>query len=132
MINRYDCPEISEIWSEKRKFQTYLEVELALTSALEGKKIPKGVSEAVKENSKILQLGAKWYIFSSATAPPIKYLEPIVENIKTKYDQSIVTCGVYSSEIKIACDVKDIMLRTIVPYQNAKTKTPLSAKRSKS
>ena len=53
MINRYDCPEISEIWSEKSKFQTYLEVELALTSALEGKKIPKGVSEAVKENSKI-------------------------------------------------------------------------------
>lgn len=50
MINRYDCPEISEIWSEKSKFQTYLEVELALTSALEGKKIPKGVSEAVKEN----------------------------------------------------------------------------------
>lgn len=53
MINRYDCPEISEIWSEKCKFQTYLEVELALTNALEGKKIPEGVAKTVKENSKV-------------------------------------------------------------------------------
>ncbi|MEX0798946.1 MAG: adenylosuccinate lyase [Bacteriovoracaceae bacterium] len=53
MIERYDCAEISEIWKDHNKFSTYLQVELALTKALEGKKIPKGVHEAVKNAAKI-------------------------------------------------------------------------------
>lgn len=33
MINRYTSPEMAAIWSEKNKFQTYLEVELACLQA---------------------------------------------------------------------------------------------------
>lgn len=53
MINRYDAPEISDIWKDTYKFKTYLDVEIALIEALEGKKIPQGVSHAVKEKAQI-------------------------------------------------------------------------------
>ncbi len=53
MIERYNCPEISDIWNENNKFKTYLEVELALMEALEGKRIPQGVSATIREKSKI-------------------------------------------------------------------------------
>lgn len=53
MINRYDCPEISEIWNDTNKFRQFLEVELALLKALEGKKIPEGIEEVVREKSQI-------------------------------------------------------------------------------
>ncbi len=53
MISRYDSPEISDIWNEYNKFKTYLDVELALIEALEGRRIPKGVSLAIREKAKI-------------------------------------------------------------------------------
>lgn len=53
MIERYNSPEISDIWSEQSKFKTFLEVELALIKALEGKRIPEGISQAIKEKAKI-------------------------------------------------------------------------------
>ena len=53
MIERYDCPEISDIWKDQNKFATYLKVELALTKALEGKKIPEGITEAIRGKAKI-------------------------------------------------------------------------------
>lgn len=53
MIERYNCPEISDIWNDYNKFKTYLEVELALIEALEGVKIPEGISKVVKEKAKI-------------------------------------------------------------------------------
>lgn len=53
MINRYDCPEISDIWSDYNKFKTYLEVEIALIEALEGVKIPEGIAKVVREKAKI-------------------------------------------------------------------------------
>lgn len=53
MITRYDSPEISDIWKDSNKFKTYLEVELALTEALEGRRIPIGVATAIKEKSQI-------------------------------------------------------------------------------
>lgn len=53
MIERYNCNEISDIWSEHNKFKTFLEVELALTEALEGKVIPAGISQTIREKAKI-------------------------------------------------------------------------------
>ncbi|MAZ47128.1 MAG: adenylosuccinate lyase [Halobacteriovoraceae bacterium] len=53
MIERYNCPEISDIWDDYHKFKTYLEVEIALIEALEGVKIPEGISKVVKEKAKI-------------------------------------------------------------------------------
>ena len=38
MIPRYECPEISHLWTEEHKFKTFLKVELALLEALESEK----------------------------------------------------------------------------------------------
>lgn len=48
MIPRYDKSTISNLWTEEAKFSTYLEVELAVLKALEGKKAPKGISDQIK------------------------------------------------------------------------------------
>lgn len=53
MIERYASPEISDIWKDFNKFKTFLDIEIALIEALEGKIIPKGVALAVKEKSQI-------------------------------------------------------------------------------
>lgn len=53
MIERYKVPEISDIWSSYFKFKTFMDVELALIEALEGKKIPQGIAVAIKDKVKI-------------------------------------------------------------------------------
>ncbi len=54
MIPRYDRSEISSIWSEAQKFQFYLDVELALISALESKSIaPRGSAEVIRGSVEI-------------------------------------------------------------------------------
>lgn len=53
MIERYDSPEIADIWKDFNKFKTYLDVELALLKALEGKRIPKGIVDTVTQKAKI-------------------------------------------------------------------------------
>lgn len=53
MIERYDSPEISDIWKDFNKFKTYLDVELALLKALEGKRIPIGIAEIISSKAKI-------------------------------------------------------------------------------
>lgn len=53
MIPRYEVKEISALWNEERRFQKFLEVELALLKALEKRnKIPQGTAKAF-ENVKI-------------------------------------------------------------------------------
>ena len=54
MIERYSRKEISKIWSEKNKYQIWLDVELAAAEAMEKLKIiPKGVSKSIKKKAKI-------------------------------------------------------------------------------
>lgn len=53
MIPRYDLPEISNLWNENAKFETYLEVELAILKSLEGEKVPEGTAEKIKKSAKI-------------------------------------------------------------------------------
>lgn len=53
MIERYESPEIADIWKDFNKFKTFLDVELALLKALEGKRIPKGIVESVSQKAKI-------------------------------------------------------------------------------
>jgi adenylosuccinate lyase len=53
MISRYEVKDISVLWNEERRFQKFLEVEMALLKALEKKnKIPQGTAKAF-ENVKI-------------------------------------------------------------------------------
>ncbi len=53
MIPRYDRSEISELWDEKAKFSTYLEVELAILKSLEGDKVPEGTAQTIRDKAVI-------------------------------------------------------------------------------
>jgi adenylosuccinate lyase len=49
MISRYEVKDISQLWTDQKRFETFLKVELALLKALETKKIiPSGVAAAFK------------------------------------------------------------------------------------
>lgn len=50
MIPRYEVKEISSLWTEQKRFQTFLQVEIALLKALEKKnKIPAGTANAFND-----------------------------------------------------------------------------------
>lgn len=53
MIPRYQKKEISNIWSDQHKFETFLKAELAIIKAQEGTNIPIGTSEKIKALAKI-------------------------------------------------------------------------------
>lgn len=53
MIPRYEKKEISQIWSDEFKFNTYLKVELAILKSLEGEYIPQGTAEKIEKNATI-------------------------------------------------------------------------------
>ena len=54
MISRYEVTEISKIWTDQYKFETYLKYELALIKALETNNIcKKGISEEIKKVAKV-------------------------------------------------------------------------------
>lgn len=54
MIPRYEVKEISNIWSDQNKFETFFKVELALLDSLEKFNIiPKGTSEKTQSASKV-------------------------------------------------------------------------------
>jgi adenylosuccinate lyase len=52
MIPRYSRPELAALWSDERRYQTWLDVELAATQAMEalapGKPVPAGTAAAVR------------------------------------------------------------------------------------
>ena len=49
MIERYTRPEIGAVWSEERKLETWLEVELAVVDALaERGEVPRADAEAIR------------------------------------------------------------------------------------
>lgn len=53
MIDRYSLPKMRAIWSEENKFQTWLDVEIAVCEAQEHfGRIPKGTSAKVKSGAK--------------------------------------------------------------------------------
>ena len=52
MISRYTRPEIGAVWSDERRMQGWLEVELAATDAwADGGKVPAGVAAACRERA---------------------------------------------------------------------------------
>jgi adenylosuccinate lyase len=52
MIPRYEIKEMSQIWSDQKRFETFLKVELSLLKALEKKsKIPTGTAKAFESVS---------------------------------------------------------------------------------
>ena len=54
MISRYSRKELTSVWSEENKYKIWLNVEIAVTQAMEKLGyIPKGVSLIVKKKGKI-------------------------------------------------------------------------------
>ena len=54
MIERYSRKQLTDIWSEKNKYQIWLDVEVAAAEAMEKMgQIPKGVSSLVRKKAKI-------------------------------------------------------------------------------
>jgi adenylosuccinate lyase len=54
MIPRYTRPEMAELWSQTRKYETWLEVELAACEAMEqAGTVPAGTAAEVREKAKI-------------------------------------------------------------------------------
>jgi adenylosuccinate lyase len=51
LVPRYECKDISRIWSDENKFDTFLKVELALLESLEeaGERIPRGTAKAIRD-----------------------------------------------------------------------------------
>lgn len=53
MIERYSRPEFAEIWSDSSRFQTWLQVELAVCRAMESRgMVPEGTANDVQSKSK--------------------------------------------------------------------------------
>ncbi len=55
MISRYDIKEVSDLWSEHARYESFLEVELALLQAWEEQAdfVPKGTAAKIKEIAKV-------------------------------------------------------------------------------
>ncbi|MFZ4712416.1 MAG: adenylosuccinate lyase [Bacteriovoracaceae bacterium] len=56
MIPRYECKEISSLWTEEKKFEYFLKVELKLLQVLESKReyrIPQGLSQTIQSQASI-------------------------------------------------------------------------------
>ena len=52
MIPRYTRPELTELWSDHHRYETWLRIELAACSAMESAgRVPKGTAEAVREKA---------------------------------------------------------------------------------
>src|SRR2546421_11233794 len=52
MIPRYTRPELTELWSDRHRYETWLRIELAACSAMESAgRVPKGTAEAVREKA---------------------------------------------------------------------------------
>jgi adenylosuccinate lyase len=52
MISRYARPELQALWSDQRRFDTWLEVELAATAAMEAEgQVPAGTAARVRERA---------------------------------------------------------------------------------
>lgn len=55
MISRYEVPEISQLWTDQTKYETFLEVELAVLQAWEelGDFVPEGTSAKIRELAQV-------------------------------------------------------------------------------
>jgi adenylosuccinate lyase len=54
MIDRYTRPAMAELWSDRRRFERYLEVELAASAAMEEAGIvPAGVTAALRQRARV-------------------------------------------------------------------------------
>lgn len=98
MVPRYEQKDMSEIWSDKSKFEIFLQVELAVMRALEEyKKIPKGTAGSIANQAKINPERID-EIERTVKHDVIAFCTSITENLKAS-DAKYFHYGVTSSDI---------------------------------
>ncbi|PIK16686.1 adenylosuccinate lyase [Halobacteriovorax sp. JY17] len=97
MISRYDKKEISNIWTEENKFQTYLDVELAILKSLEGTRVPKGTSETIRKTA-VINVPRILEIEKETRHDIIAFCTSITENLEPEIGK-FFHFGVTSSDI---------------------------------
>jgi adenylosuccinate lyase len=136
MIDRYSLPEMKKIWSEENKFQTWLDVEIAVCEAQEHfGKIPAGTAEKVKAGGKFC-VERIHEIEAETHHDLIAFVKCVTENLGE--EGRYVHYGVTSYDIEDtasalrmqqACDliIKDIekLLEAIAKLAKAHKMTPM-------
>jgi adenylosuccinate lyase len=115
MIPRYNVSQISDIWSDEYKFKCWLNVELAILSALEGKQVPTGISEQIAAKAKI-NLGRIETIEADVHHDVIAFCSSITEQLPPELGRYF-HFGVTSSDIidsALMIQVRD-SLKIVVP-----------------
>ncbi len=97
MILRYKEKEISSLWTDESKFRTFLEVELAILKALEGKKVPQGISDKIKESA-VVRVDRIKEIEETVKHDIIAFCTSITENMEPEISKYF-HFGVTSSDI---------------------------------
>ena len=116
MIPRYQKEEISHIWSEENKFQTYLKTELALLKSLEQHKvIPQGISKKIEAKANI-NINRINEIEQTTQHDIIAFCSSITENLESEVGKYF-HFGVTSSDIidsSTMLQIKDSMILVLV------------------
>ena len=97
MIPRYDKKEISSLWTEHAKFETYLDVELAILKSLEGDKVPEGTADKIREKA-VINVDRVNEIEAQTRHDVIAFCTSITENLDPEFGKYF-HFGVTSSDI---------------------------------
>ena len=101
MIERYSRKEIKNIWSEKNKYQIWLDIEIAAAQAMEKlKTIPKGVSVKIRKKAKI-NVNRIHKIESKVHHDVIAFLTSITEKVGP--EGKFLHMGMTSSDVLDTC-----------------------------
>jgi len=136
MIDRYSLPKMKAVWSEQNKFQSWLDVEIAVCEAQErAGKIPKGVTQKIKARAKF-SVERIEEIEKETAHDLIAFLKAVTDNLgeEGKY----LHYGVTSYDIedtatalrmRQACDIiiEDLenLLKSIAKLAKEHKKTPM-------
>ena len=104
MIERYSRKQLTDIWSEKNKYQIWLDVEVAAAEAMEKMgQIPKGVASVVRKKAKI-DVKRIHQIESKVKHDVIAFLTSVTEKagIKARYlHQGMTSSDVLDTSLNI-------------------------------
>ena len=123
MIPRYEKKEISKIWEDHNKFETYLKVELAILQALEGDKVPTGVTQKIKDKA-VINPARIDEIEKTTRHDIIAFCTSITENVEPEIGKYF-HFGVTSSDIidsSTTIQIKE-SLEVILPLYKSLLKT---------
>jgi hypothetical protein len=81
-------------------------------------------SAPLRANVRVMARAPKWTIFSSATAPTIHELAPVIDNIRQTFPD-IVVSTVSDPTVYVGCEIRTIEGMLVVPYIGSRTANDL-------